>query len=123
MRTRAVAWLVQPASGKPELFLDRSKAEQRAVDAHAVIHDLFTHPPLASERLAKGLRFADQAMLEVLMSECEKGDEFGHVWQFPRGRRLPADVAEAVDWLTVRGLVVFRDDTGVSLSHSPVDLS
>lgn len=117
MRPRAVAWLMQPASGTPALFLDRTRAEQQAVSHHGIVHDLFTHPPVNQARIEQGLAIADKSMLDVIEADCIKCDEHGVLWNIPcRSKRL-REICFAINWLVSRGLAT-TEGNGVVLHEA-----
>lgn len=109
---RAVAWLMQSASGTPALFLDRTRAKHQAASNHGIVHDLFTHPPVNQALIEQGLAIADKSMLEVIEKDCIKCDEHAVFWSIPFRSKRIREIRFAISWL------VTAEGDGVVLNES-----
>lgn len=116
VKPRATAWLFQPHQGKPSVYLEEHRAQLVASGTSGELHDLFLHAPLSDEGIARGLAIADEAMLELIRSECIKGDEVGATYALPMGHERYSEIFDAVTWLIARGLITMLGDDAVLIT-------
>lgn len=110
------AYAFEPhGSSKPELFLERARAESRAGSTRGVLHMLWNHPPIDDKRLQRAVEIADEAMVQVIRDNCIPSDEVGVQWEVPEQCELAAEVFDAIAWLGDRKLLTMTSDATIVL--------
>ncbi len=116
LKPRATAWLFQPDGDRPTVYLDRGRADLQAGGQAGQMHELFLHAPLDDTRIARGLEIADQAMLDVIVVECESTDEQGLTYSLDPSHERYAEIYDAVTWLVDRGLLTMLSEDAVLIT-------
>ena len=115
MTPLAFAYAFVPTGGKPELFLERGRAELRASTTTGVLHHLWNHPPIDDRRLRRAVEIADEAMMQVVRDHCVMVDEVGRFWSLPDGPDLSSHLHDAIAWLGDRQLITMTPEATIVL--------